>query len=303
MNIIWHFDDTIRSGCQDIYGGSSGSPVFAGESNAVVALMNTTNIGGFTPCASGVPCEVTAAGTRVAPDTSYATPVSGLDACFANGRFELDLPDCPLDRGEQLTISGYPTQPIQPTSPGTDGQPVAAAWDAILSGTQPFYRYKTGPAGSTDCRDESGYGDVLAVSIHQVIADRIPTQEGSYVLCVIAGPTPEVDASWQSAANATAVRAEIDTTPPQIEPFVNILRLGDQISIEPVFVVPELSDFSVKVGPPDSTDCQSDVDYFLYRRVPIQVAAEDLPVVVCVVGRDMAGNAAPPFQQIVGPLQ
>lgn len=302
FEFIWHFDDTWRTGCQDIYGGSSGSPVFAADGEAIVALINTTNLGGVTPCAAGVPCEAGPDGTALRPNTSYAIPVAGLGACFSDGRFDLTLNGCPLDDGVQLTISGTPAQPIQPTVEGTDGQTRPATWNAILSGTLPYYRYKIGPAGAVDCHIEAGYSEIIPLANRQTIDEPLPATDGSEVLCVVAGNSPTVDESWQPVAAATIVRAEIDTTPPVLEPYLNIVRFGADVSVEPIFAIPELSDFSLKVGPAGATDCADESDYFPYRRIPTRIAATDLPATVCVIGRDVAGNASPPVEHDIQPL-
>ncbi len=298
FEFIWHFNDALRTGCQDIYGGSSGSPVFANDDGEIVALINTTSIGALTPCAAGAPCEVIDAGTRLVSDASYAIPVTGLDNCFVDGRFELVSPDCPLDNGRQLTISGTPGQPIQPTGVGTAGQLLEAGWNAVLSGDLAYYRYKTGPVGAVDCKIEDGYSDAIPLSSQPTIDEPLPAAEGSYVLCVVAGSSTEVDETWQPTQLATVVRAEIDTTPPQIDPFINIARLGDQVSVEPIFSPPELSDYRLKVGPAESTDCAVGADYSRYRRIPIRVPAEQLPLRVCVIGSDVAGNEGTPFEHI-----
>jgi hypothetical protein len=108
-----------------------------------------------------------------------------------------------------------------------------------------------------------------------------------------------VDESWQPVEQATLVRAEIDTTPPVLVPFINIHRFGEDISFEPIFVVPELSDFRIKFGPPETTDCSVSDDYFIYRRIPVRVPADQLPAKICVIGADVAGNAGEPVEHIV----
>ena len=45
---------------------------------AIFALINTTTVGGEYACALGVPCEVTKSGTQMRPNSSYATPVTGV---------------------------------------------------------------------------------------------------------------------------------------------------------------------------------------------------------------------------------
>ncbi len=298
---VWHFDDAMRNSCQDIFGGSSGSPVFAGDDRLIVALINTSTVGGSSPCAAGAPCEVDEDGTEFLADTSYTTPIMGVAACFAGGLFDIAAADCPLDDGRQLRLNGYPSQPIQPSTVGTDGQEVDASWNTILTGDLPYYRYKSGPAGLTDCHSESDYSEVIALASRQRINDRLPVQEGSYVLCVVAGQTSTVDSSWQPLAWASVARAEIDITPPKREPFINIVYLRDIISIEPIFDSPELVDFRIKVGDAAITDCQIDEGYTRYRRIPIQIDKDELPQKVCVIGSDSAGNEGEPVEHVIAP--
>jgi hypothetical protein len=96
----WQFDGVYRLSCQDIYGGSSGSPLFLEGGEEIFALINTTTIGGQTPCDLNAPCEITVTGPQYRFNTSYATPVDGIGRCFnADGRFDLARPDCPLQDG------------------------------------------------------------------------------------------------------------------------------------------------------------------------------------------------------------
>jgi hypothetical protein len=288
---IWHFNDLYRNDCQDIYGGSSGSPVFAGEDEAILALINTTTIGGLTPCYLGAPCEAaTGAAVTMRPDTSYATPVDGLGGCFVGGRFELSAATCPLDDGRQLLLSGYPS------GAGQEGGP----WNATLTGDLPFYRFKAGPIGSVDCRDEAGYGVVTATADRPVIDDLIPSGEGHYLLCVLAGETEAFDESWQPSSDPTVARAEIDRTPPTIKPELFVRDYGEEYYFEPIFAVAELSAFDVKWGPAETTDCDDPEGYVPYRRFGFSTPKADDPQVVCVIGIDVAGNRSVPWVYPLG---
>jgi len=101
----WHWFDEPRATCRDILPGSSGSPVISRQTGRLVGIVGTTTLGSFFPadCYLGRPCEAEAGGTRVLEETSYFTPVVGIDRCFdRSGRFELARPGCPLDDARQV---------------------------------------------------------------------------------------------------------------------------------------------------------------------------------------------------------
>lgn len=302
FEFIWHFNDALRNACRDIFGGSSGSPVFAGDDPAVFGLMNTTTVGGLTPCALGTPCEVRPEGTALAADTSYATPVAGLGACFdAAGAFDLTAAGCPLDDGRQLLISGYPTQGTRNPIPLADGTSAPATWQATLSGELPYYRYRIDHAGQVDCRTEAGYGAPIALADAALIDEPLPAEEGGYLLCVVAGESAAVDGTWQPVEWATVARAEVDNTAPTLTPQV-IFYPHDfgGFRFEPLFVTPELSHFEVKFGPVDEVDCADPTGFAPYRRFPFDLPAEQLPARICVIGYDTPGNAGAVHEIVVG---
>lgn len=302
LEFQWHFVDAFRNTCRDIFGGSSGSPVFAENSHAIFALINTTTVGGEFACALGVPCEVTETGIQMHANTSYATPIFGVSNCFdSQGRFNLDASNCPLDNGHQLTLEGYPLSASQPVITDNTGATSRATWNTTLSGDFTYYRYKTGAVSSINCRAEDGYSDPIAIATDSLIEEEIPEAEGFYYLCVVAGNSPTVDSTWQAVANATVVFAHIDSTPPVIPPTLSVQEFENEYHIEPIFKIPELVHFILKFGPPDTTDCNDPAGYFPYRRIAVQIAKPDqIPAKVCVIGYDDANNPTPPLEQIIG---
>jgi hypothetical protein len=307
FEFTWHFDDTIRTSCQDIYGGSSGSPVFVTDAfergdRSIIGLINTTNLGALTPCYLGAPCEVGTGGTVFRPDTSYVTPVIGLDDCFnAAGYFDLATEGCLLDDGRQLLVTGTPSQGTQHILTSPDGTQSPATWNATLSGDLPYYRYKTGVAGEVDCRIDEGYGPPIALADLNLIDEPLPAEEGSYLLCVLAGENQIVDETWQQPQQSTIVRALVDTTPPVVQPPLNIMpddRGG--FRVEPIFAMAELVDFQLKAGPEDETDCVVEDGYGPYRRFPTAIPVDQVPARLCIIGFDHAGNEGLPFDVVLG---
>ena len=118
----------------------------------------------------------------------------------------------------------------------------------------------------------------------------VPAVDGMYVYCVAAPDDVE---------RAALAVIQVDSTPPQREPEVSVDDVGDGVRIEPIFSIPELSDFVVKIGPVGLTDCADDVGYVRYRRIPFTIDASELPAVVCVIGFDEAGNPAKPSEHTI----
>lgn len=279
----WLWDAAVANDCAGILGGNSGSPVFSdGARDTVVGIINTTTIGsGPGACYLGQPCEIADAGATEQTDTSYFMPVGDWAACWTP---ELDLAgdDCPAETGPRVTVDA----PLRATRSG-------ATWAAtigVIDGDDDAVAVKTGPVASTDCRDEDGYGDAVAVPADGLSFDEpLPSDEGVVVLCAAvvgdAGPLP---------ATAGYAVMEVDDTSPDAPITLSIVDLGEDVSVEPVFSPPEHSGYSVKSGPAASTDCSVTDDYVIYRRVAILVEAADRPGRLCVIGEDEAGNRGQP---------
>src|SRR5262249_42535250 len=84
FEFTWHWYGFERMGCSDIQAGSSGSPVISRRTGRIVALINTSNAGQAwdTACEINSPCEPTRTGSVQPENTSYATPLVGIDRCF-----------------------------------------------------------------------------------------------------------------------------------------------------------------------------------------------------------------------------
>ncbi len=287
LEFNWHFYDHYATSCQDIFGGSSGSPLFSAETNTIYGLINTT-VEGSSACYLGVPCEIGDQGVILNEDSSYASPIHGLNACFdAAGEFALSA-DCPLPPTTQLSIAETARSPSQPP----------LTWGTTLAGNLPYYRYKTGAASAVDCRLDDGYSPVFALAENPTIDDAIPTEEGFYLLCVLAGASPRVDDTWQNPDYPTVISAQIDTTPPQLEPQLSIRELPEFYDVGLIFLPPELSDYRYKFGPPETTDCTVESDYERYRRIPLTLERGDGAIRLCVIGYDNADNPTPPLDTV-----
>lgn len=292
----WHFFDEHRTDCADIHHGSSGSPVISWDGGDLVAVLNTATINPWGDCYANRPCEVSPEGVVVRENMSYAVPVAGLDRCFdAQGDFDLNLRNCPLDRGRGLRIAGQPQWATQPYIKGSDGQPERAAWNATVAGKYyRYFRYKVGLVGHTDCRELQGYGPAIHVADSNFIDDELPEAEGFYALCLLAGNSPRFDESWQEPAFATMVQVLVDSTAPTVEPSMDITELSEGWYIVYRYFSPEIEQYQLKIGKPEETDCGDEEGYFLPRLGALRLLKDQGPYTVCAIGLDRAGNPSAP---------
>lgn len=283
IEYIWLFRDALPNTCSDVKAGSSGSPVIDRATGKVVAVMNTTTadayyLQGDFLCYANQPCEIATPSFRYRPDTNYAVPTAGLARCFdAQGRFGLTAPGCALDRGRQLTLSA----PLRGVQPG-------ARWNVRLSGDDfTHYRYKVIAEGQGDCQDSSGYGTPLRLSEVPSINDELPAAEGRYHLCVIGGDGAAV---WQETRHASVVFTRVDVSPPTIPIPYQILETDTDYRFQPIFVLPELVDFSYRIVDGAGAACGNE-GYRPFLRIPINVPRTSARF--CLFGRDEAGNPTP----------
>lgn len=294
IEFFWHFWGSYSNDCSDIFGGSSGSPVVERRSGRVVAVMNTTTVGaaidtGDFPCFNGQPCEVAPGGFRYRRDTSYAVPVTGLVRCFgSDGVFDLAREGCPLDPGAQLNLS----------SPPRAGKP-GARWNATLSGELPYYRYKVAAEGLDDCRNDRGYGPPIALADSNRIADPLPEEPRRYYLCVLAGRSPQPGDTWQPARFATMVHFRVDNSPPSIPIQYLFFDFDESYQTQPLFVLPEFSNFRYKVAESAFDTCDLPANYRTYLRVPIRIPKNGTAYRVCYIGSDEAENETPPLELLL----
>jgi hypothetical protein len=172
----WFFEPAVALQCPGVVDGSSGSPVF-NRSAEVAAVLTTTTAGTGSggDCALGKPCRLTAAGTSVVPDESYAMPVRGLDDCFPQGRFALGG-ECPLP-GQTLVASA-----VQPARAGP-GESVSVS---VTAPTEATVRVGVAPLTSSDaCAQPETYGSTANVGPRPTTVPlAVPAGAGRYVACL-----------------------------------------------------------------------------------------------------------------------
>lgn len=292
----WLWLDTQPNDCPGVRGGSSGSPLIAG--NEIVSLINTTNTGvpverGDT-CYLGKPCEIDGNAAVFVPDTSYGVSVAGIGACFVDGVFTLDGP-CGL---------------VVPALGDSEGGGIYGPDGTDGGGWQPELRLRSDtdvevavvtnvPLGdAARCTDAAAYADAprytvegLAEEPVTIAVDDLPVENG-FVLACAAVPGDE--------DGAIRFVFSIDAVPPTSGPELSVESLGDdEIMVDPLFDIPDIADIHVLYGEPDATDCANRDAYRPYIRQAFFIPNEELPVRFCAVGFDMAGNESPVTDQII----
>lgn len=178
-----------------------------------------------------------------------------------------------------------PTRPV-------DLQNRPILWN-LKTSSQSFdqLRWKLISPAEGDCREKKGYSELLPIDAPILTGQAIPNQAGIYLLCLWGSHNREpADLRFP-----TVVVLSIDTKSPSLKPSLS-LRVGDDhVSFEPIFQVPELSSFWLGFGPAATTSCDS-LRLSPYRRIPVNITAEDLPAKICVQGEDHAGNRGPIFE-------
>lgn len=294
---VWHWYDVERLGCRGVAPGSSGSPVISRRSGRVVGLLNTTTQGGrapYTECALDHPCEPQGLADPLGrEEMAYATLLVRLDRCFdASGRFDLGGRGCPLDPGRQLAATPSQLGAVNPglTTP-TLGR-VRTQWDVTVADRLdlPYYRYKVVSTPAQECRDLRGYGVARRTRVEPLIDDPLPGRDGTYHLCILAGPDARWGDDWQSVLFPTVVKVRIDTVPPRIAPPLAIRESADGWFIEFLTQEPEVVGYRYKLGPPGRTRCSDAADYRPNFIPFISLPRRDGPYTVCVIPYDAAMN-------------
>lgn len=276
----WFWRGLLRNDCSDVHGGASGSPVFSTRTGRVVAVISTTTVGFLVrspefACWRDNPCEAT--GYR--RDTSYAVPVGPLASCFRQGVFDLSLPRCELDPGRQANVLENRLA-VQP----------GERWNAaVTSDTFGFYRYKAYREGEGDCRVDTGYGAPLPLAGAARITDAISDREGRYYLCVLAGSSPVVDATWQPARFATINHLRVDATKPTRPP--ELMFFGN--SFVPLFQPPDIASMPLKFDMGESDTCNDPQGYRDVYPSPVAIPAGATRL--CLIASDLAGNRSEPY--------
>ena len=80
---------------------------------------------------------------------------------------------------------------------------------------------------------------------------------------------------------------------------LHVVRFDDAVQYQPLFSPPELSSYRWKVGKPAETDCADSAGYRTFIRIPRFADLTELPLKVCLIGSDEAGNESKPQTEML----
>ncbi|MCU0673715.1 MAG: serine protease [Myxococcota bacterium] len=286
---LWH--DNVVHDCPDIRVGSSGSPLLD-ASDAIVAIVHTTTSEPpHAQCHLGRPCELRPEGIASPDVTSYAIPVAGLGACFAEGVLDLARAGCPLVRSTGLGTDREGFRYVVP-APGATVR-IALSSEVGITHAQA----KWGPAVTTDCRSADGWNTPFAIDEVPVLEAPLPESDELFVVCLRAGTSSEI----QPPQRAIAWLVAADGTPPALPLPVRHTVDGTSATFTVIVENPTYASYLEKSGPEASTDCDDPTGYqFVNVRFGrFTVTLSDEPTKICVVAEDFAGNRSEPMEWLL----
>ena len=268
---IWLWHNFYANNFKNIFGGSSGSPVFEDLSKGVWGIINTTTIGGVGNCELGAPCEFL---SNVSPqtknETSYVLDIRNIKGSFnSKGIFDINLPSNELEKPYDLKVS---------LDMGVRNfRKEQSLNEKLTFEVENFNQtsFRIDPFESFDKKNTTGFSSVSS----ETMQIPFPQQEGFYVL------------SFLKRNQKSYLTFKMDFTPPNADLIkLNQNKDPDGFMIEPIFKYPEIVNYQWKTGPLATCNCADQSDLEPYARFPKFVSMSALPAKVCVYGYDLAGN-------------
>ncbi len=283
----WFWSNTHRNSCLDISSGSSGSPMF-NAAGQVFAVLNTTSHGAISQnCYLGNPCEVNSNEAAPAFGKNYGSEFIGVDVCFENGIASFSE-TCPLPTLDSVSFTTTLRNPTRPA----DEEAVPFKWNFDFMEQDPDeILWQQGRGSELTCKSVEGYHSFNRGAF-PIEGTAIPNKNDLYQVCFV-----KKSQLLQTPLHPTVFNLFVDTIPPQTRPLVVYVIFGNTITFEPIFEVPEHSDFEVAWGRQSETDCAT-AKYVPYRRNPFHVSDRELPLKVCVKSIDHAGNRSEVFEEV-----
>lgn len=288
---VWNAN--LRNRCQDVLPGASGSPLLNRSDGKIVGITGTTTRGSqeADQCLKDAPCELTDGQGAWHADTNYASPVTRLNACLANGRFDMSRPGCDM----QPTFTVFPHQPFAliPILKVATRHP---AWDLRFS-TDTSHYYRKLARQPSQCQDPRGYGEALSSKNARIHPPRL-TEPGVHLLCLVGSDlsTDPLPTSAVRNAFVLPMRAVDDTPPPTQNLTLTRLENGrESVVFNYTTRVPH---YQYKFGNPATTDCADDRGY-KHAFYAFTISPRLMPATLCTRTTDVAGTVSPPRSDLI----
>lgn len=283
----WVWRHTFSNQCKDIGTGASGSPIVTRDSKQIVGVLNLVNqpLPGDEeyepePAPPGYP--------PLAPDSNFGSPVTLLNDCFVAGVLSTDPERCSLFPTFSVEFENAPKHYAKVRF-DSEGRDIYPGWNLRFSADKPFFRYKK-VDNPMQCENPVDYSGAIA-SQDAAINDSIDARIGINWLCIVGVDAAEERPSPGLMRNALTLAVELQPAGPTAAPLVTIEQSrSGTYAVRWQYDSDLIDHYTVKVGPPDSTDC-SDPQGF--RRRPgdsLLVTARSLPRKICTYAHDVNGQ-------------
>lgn len=277
----WFWRNSVKNQCRDASEGSSGSPILSRGSNEVFAVLNTSTQG------SGNSLELPENFPVPSPDSSYGSAVTFLRSCFASGELVEDPQECALFPTWSITFKA-PAKRYAKIGQSADGQPVYPTWDLRLTLDTPFYRYKQVDRAS-ECESPHHYSTALPAE-NARIDEVIGKNPGIHLLCIIGTKAADERPSLGMMRNALTLAVELLPAGPTAAPKLLITPTGTGYNVSFGYDPRLFSHYSVKYGPPGSTDCSDPAGQRKTTPRQVHFSSNKLPLKLCTLAYDLNGQ-------------
>lgn len=299
LNQPWVWRHSVSNRCKDVDTGASGSPLIVRNSSEIYAVVNLVT----QPPSSGIPPEdddeLPPGFPPIAHDSNFGSPVAELSRCFISGVLSTDPFECSLFPPFSVRFDSPNARPRQyaKVRVGDDGQEILPDWNLRFAVDRPFYRYKK-VESALDCENPVGYSQSHA-SQGAAIDEPMDTRIGVNWMCIIGLASADERPSVGLMRNALTLAVELQPAGPTARPRMTIEKTRfNAYSVHWSLESGLIDHYTVKVGPPQTTDC-SDPQGFKRRFGNLVLRAQSLPKKICTYAHDVNGQRSAVREDVV----
>ncbi|SDX33306.1 Trypsin-like peptidase domain-containing protein [Pseudomonas syringae] len=298
MEQPWVWRHTVRNQCKDVDTGASGSPLLARDNNEIYAVLNLTNQASSADATEDFSDEIPGFPPMV-PDSNYGNPVTLLKKCFVGGTLSTDPAICDLFPTFSADFDTLGRQPARLARMQLDaeGKNVYPSWDLKFLVDTPLYRYKKVDS-AMQCEDPVDYSQAYA-SQDAAINEPVDGRIGINWLCIIGVSSADEQPSIGLMRNALTLAMELQPAglTPEAQVIIGKNRFGAP-SVSWSYEHRLIDHYTVKMGPPDTTDC-ADPQGFKTQFRDLTLREKSLPLKICTYAHDINGQPSALREDIV----
>ncbi|MBF6042499.1 trypsin-like peptidase domain-containing protein [Pseudomonas sp. P154a] len=295
----WVWRNTFMTRCQDIRGGSSGSPLLDRYTNEIVGVIGTGNFDdSIIPCRDHAPCTPVGNVYLAVPGNVYGNPTAFLNGCFLQGRIAKNPPSsCQLYPAFTVDTDANKLERYKRVKQQDNGSIAIPTWNYRFSISTAFYRHK-GVRTAMDCESPHHYSDAVS-SIDTFINSEIGTEPGFYFLCILGVDSLAQEPESGLLKNALSLPVEVLENKPTSPPDLSIK--GD-VNVTLAKTAEPYRTYSIKFGPAATTDCHQPEKYVDDMDMDFWIDSEELPGKLCSIAYDKSGQASEPRTDLLSPV-